>query len=140
MLIAETYGLWPAFLNGMLDSVPASMVLVDGNENYYIEGAAYYTVANKMRNLTGPALARSHRRTGRSTGQMQVGFGFYLDMYINPEGNQYYGGPRRAGRGWTGCGITWRRPWMRRISTCGCTASNAAGGRRSSFPAGAGSG
>ncbi|HPD47652.1 MAG TPA: hypothetical protein P5279_13450 [Anaerohalosphaeraceae bacterium] len=99
VLIAETYGLWPAFLNGMLDSVPASMVLVDGNENgYYIEGAAYYTVANKMRNLTGPAFALiAPPNRAKYRAQMQVGFGFYLDMYINPEGNQYYRGPKEGG-------------------------------------------
>jgi hypothetical protein len=95
----DTYGLWPAFVNGMLDEAPPQMKLVDGNEKgYYMEGTNYYIAANQMINLTGPAIALvspSDRKKYRD--QMQVGFGFYLDMYINPPGNPYYRGPIPGG-------------------------------------------
>jgi hypothetical protein len=99
VLITETYGLWPAFLNGMLDAAPADTVLVDGNESgYYYEGSTYYSVANDMRNLTGPAFALiAPENRAKYRAQMQVGFGFYLDMYINPEGNKYYRGFKDGG-------------------------------------------
>ncbi len=99
ILISDGYGLWPAFLNGLLDAVPPAMTLVDANENgYYIEGDQYYRTAADMRSLTGPAfalIAPENRRKYRA--QMQVGFGFYLDMYVNPEGNKYYRGPKEGG-------------------------------------------
>jgi hypothetical protein len=99
ILIADRYGLWPSFLNGLLDAVPPSMTLVDANENgYYIEGDAYHRVASDMRSLTGPAFALiAPENRAKYRAQMQVGFGFYLDMYVNPEGNQYYRGPKEGG-------------------------------------------
>jgi hypothetical protein len=98
-LATEHYGLWPAFLNGMLDELPPGMTLVDGNENgYYLEGQQYHTVASHMRGLTGPALATvaPENRT-KYRAQMQIAFGFYLDMFINPEGDKYYRGPKPGG-------------------------------------------
>jgi hypothetical protein len=99
VLATHDYGLWPAFLNGLLDEVPPGMTLVDGNENgYYIEGPQYHEVASRMRSLTGPALATvapEHRAKYRA--QTQTGFGFFLDMYINPEGDKYYRGPKPGG-------------------------------------------
>jgi hypothetical protein len=98
-LATEHYGLWPAFLNGLLDELPPGMTLVDGNENgYYLEGQQYHVVASHMRSLTGPALALvapEHRAKYRA--QMQIAFGFYLDMFINEEGNKYYRGPKTGG-------------------------------------------
>ncbi len=99
VLVTDHYGLWPAFLNGLLDAVPPSMALVDANENgYYIEGDAYHRVASDMRGLTGPAFALvAPENRAKYRAQMQVGFGFYLDMYVNPEGNKYYRGPKEGG-------------------------------------------
>ncbi len=99
VLVTDEYGLWPAFLNGMLDAAPASMALVDANENgYYIEGDAYHRVASDMRSLTGPAFALiAPENRAKYRAQMQVGFGFYLDMYVNPEGHKYYRGPKEGG-------------------------------------------
>jgi len=99
VLVTDVYGLWPAFLNGLLDAAPPSMVLVDGNENgYYLEGDAYHRVATDMRSLSGPAFALiAPENRAKYRAQMQVGFGFYLDMYVNPEGNKYYRGPKEGG-------------------------------------------
>jgi hypothetical protein len=99
VLVSDSYGLWPAFLNGLLDAVPPEMALVDANENgYYIEGDAYHRVASDMRSLTGPAFALvAPDNRAKYRAQMQVGFGFYLDMYVNPAGNKYYRGPKEGG-------------------------------------------
>ncbi len=99
LLSTAGYGLLPAFIDGMLEAAPAEMVFVDGCENgYYIEGAAYTQHALDMLNLTGPCMklvAPELRQKYRS--QVQSGFGFYLDMYTNPEGNVYYRGPKEDG-------------------------------------------
>jgi len=98
-LATESYGLWPAFLNGLLDELPPAMVLVDGNENgYYLEGLQYHAVASGMRNLTGPALALvAAENRAKYRAQMQIAFGFYLDMFINEEGHRFYRGPKEGG-------------------------------------------
>lgn len=99
ILSTSGYGLLPAFINGMLDAAPAEMVFIDGCENgYYIEGSAYTVHALDMISWTGPCMALVEpelRQKYRS--QVQSGFGFYLDMYTNPEGNTYYRGPKENG-------------------------------------------
>ena len=99
VLIADPYGLWPAFLNGLLDTAPPSVPLIDANENGYdIEGDAYHRTASEMRSLAGPAFALiAPENRPKYRAQMQVGFGFYLDMYVNPEGHRYYRGPKEGG-------------------------------------------
>jgi hypothetical protein len=100
ILATEEYGLLPAFVNGMLDALPPGMVLVDGCEHgYYLDGATeYLNAASALRQWFGPAsrlVAPENRAKYRT--QVQAGFGFYLDMYINEPGNRYYFGPRPGG-------------------------------------------
>lgn len=99
-LATEEYGLLPAFINGMLDALPPAMILVDGCEHgYYLDGATeYLETASAMRRWQGPAarlVAPENRAKYRA--QVQAGFGFYLDMYVNEPGNRYYFGPRPGG-------------------------------------------
>jgi len=101
VLAKEGYGLLPAFLNGMLDAAPPDMVIVDGCEGgYYMDSVAeYQRAALDMRAWNGPALklvAPGNRAKYRA--QVQAGFGFYLDMFANAEGNHYYRGPRDGSR------------------------------------------
>ncbi len=96
----EPYGLLPAFIDGMLDAAPPEMVLVDGCENgYFLNGEIEYDrVANQMISWTGPMMrlvAPENRAKYRQ--QVQAGFGFYLDMFSNPEGHKYYRGPKKDG-------------------------------------------
>lgn len=100
ILATEEYGLLPAFINGMLDTLPPAMTLVDGCENgYYLDGSqAYLAVARDMKSWYGPAarlVAPENRVKYRA--QVQAGFGFYLDMYLNEKGNNYYFGPKEGG-------------------------------------------
>ncbi len=101
ILAQEHYGLLPAFLNGMLDAATPGLVIVDGCENgYYLDSVeAYQRAALDMRAWNGPALrlvAPENRAKYRA--QVQAGFGFYLDMFINPVGNRYYRGPLDGSR------------------------------------------
>lgn len=93
ILESAGYGLLPAFINGMLDAAPTTMRFVDGCENgYYYDGEeAYARSALDMLLWTSPAmrLVAPENRTKYRT-QVQAGFGFYLDMYSNPKGNDYY--------------------------------------------------
>lgn len=99
ILRSSGYGLLPAFIDGMLDALPPEMTLVDGCENgYYIEGNDYDRTALDMILLNGPAIRLvSPENRGKYRAQVQAGFGFYLDMYSNPEGNRYYRGPLEGG-------------------------------------------
>jgi len=100
VLVGEGYGLLPAFLNGLLDAAPQTMTLVDGCESgYYFDGElAYQKTAAQIRQWYGPAsrlVAPENRGAYRR--QVQAGFGFYLDMYLNEKGNRYYFGPKEGG-------------------------------------------
>ncbi|MDO4584757.1 MAG: hypothetical protein Q4D62_11715 [Planctomycetia bacterium] len=97
LLATAGYGLLPAFINGMLSVLPPEMVLVDGCENgyYFNEPESFYQAALDMVLWTGrfvQLIEPEYRQTWRNQGQ--CGFGIYLDMYTNPEGNRYY----RAGK------------------------------------------
>lgn len=103
ILASSGYGLLPAFVDGMVDAVPPEMILVDGCEHgYYMDSAeAYLRAAHEMRSWQGAGIGLvSPENRAKYRQQVQAGFGFYLDMYLNPEGNRYYfpplGGSRLA--------------------------------------------
>ncbi len=101
ILAAATYGLQPAFINGLLDAAPPEMTLVDGcEEGYYKDSELEYQLAAaEMRQWHGASarlLAPENRRLWRTQGQ--AAFGFYLDMYLNPPGNRYYFPPLDGSR------------------------------------------
>ena len=101
ILAEEHYGLLPAFFNGMLDAATPQMVLVDGCElGYYMNSVeAYQRAALEMRSWHGPAIKLvAPESRARYRQQVQAGFGFYLDMFVNPEGNIYYRSPLEGSR------------------------------------------
>ena len=93
-----SYGLLPSFIDGLLDSVVPETILIDGCENgYYLNGNEYDRAACDVFLETGPSVALvapENRKKYRT--QTRVGFGFYLDMYSNPEGSRYYRGPEEG--------------------------------------------
>ena len=85
----------------MLDALPPDMILVDGCEHgYYMDSAeAYLRAANEMRSWHGACTRLvSPENRAKYRQQVQAGFGFYLDMYLNPEGNRYYFPPLDGSR------------------------------------------
>ena len=96
ILATGHYGLLPAFIDGMLDELAPDMILVDGceNGNYMDSAEEYLKAANGMRSWHGPAIRLvSPGNRPKYRQQVQAGFGFYLDMFLNPEGHQYYRPP-----------------------------------------------
>ena len=101
ILRSHRFGLQPAFINGLLDELPPTMTLVDGCENAYLyDGAEDYRRAYvRIRNANGPAarlVAPENRKTYQA--QVQVGYGVYLDAYVNPKGSAWYIGARDSSR------------------------------------------
>jgi hypothetical protein len=101
VLASSSYGLLPAFIDGMLDAAPPTMTLVDGCENgYYMDSAKeYLRAAHEMRSWNGGAIRLvSPANRPKYRRQVQAGFGLYLDMFLNSATNQYYRGPLNGSR------------------------------------------
>lgn len=95
-LCLSSFALLPSFIDGFLDSAAPETTFIDGCEDgYYMNGPAEYDrAACEMLTTTGPAAAVvAPENLQKFRKQMRAGFGFYLDMYSNPEGSQYYIGP-----------------------------------------------
>jgi len=90
--------LWPSFVNGMLDVLPSGAKFVDGNEHAYGSKADtkdfYVKSYNQSQGLLG--LVAPENRVKYQT-QLSVGFGQYLDMYVNGPENRWYIGPAEDG-------------------------------------------
>ena len=90
--------LWPAFVNGILDVLPPTATLIDGNESYHCDADKndFYRQASWIRSdlaaLVDPANREKYAR------QMQVSTGMYLDMYVNPTNSPWYFPPKDGSR------------------------------------------
>ena len=92
------YNLYPAFINGWLDVAPPTVTFIDGNEPaYHYNGELdYLRAANAMRNTVLSLVAPENRPKYKA--QVQAGFAFYLDAYVNPETSRYYIPPTDGSR------------------------------------------
>jgi hypothetical protein len=93
VMAAEAGDLWPSFVNGLLDALPPTARLVDGNEHGYRYEAAnkdFYFSAWSMQNRALALVAPENHFKYRT--QALAGFGLYLDMYTNPPGSPWYFG------------------------------------------------
>ncbi len=90
LLSGHAYGLLPAFVDGWLDVAPPTMTFVDGCENAYRYNSRleYLNAANLIRNKCQRLISAENRTKYRA--QVQVGFGVYLDAYVNPPDNTWY--------------------------------------------------
>lgn len=101
ILASASYGLLPAFIDGMLDASPPTMTLIDGCENgYYLDSAEeYLRAAHEIRSWHGGAIRLiSPANRPKYRQQVQAGFGFYLDMFLNDAAHRYYRGPLNGSR------------------------------------------
>ena len=92
-LAGESYGLLAPFVDGMIEAMPSTMTLVDGCENAYLydSGEAYLLAYNTIRQTNGPcARLVSPENRPKYRAQVQAGFGFYLDAYINADTSSWY--------------------------------------------------
>jgi hypothetical protein len=78
-LAQEHYGLYPAFINGMLDAMQPGTVLTDGNEGsyYYQSPLAYYQAYHSIRQRALTMVAPENGAKYRS--QVQVAQALYVD-------------------------------------------------------------
>lgn len=92
ILAAEAYGLFAPFVDGLCDALRPGITLVDGCEHgYYMDSAESYLRAFRdLRSWDGPALRLlSPENRAKYLAQGRAGFGFYLDMFLNPPGHRY---------------------------------------------------
>ena len=99
--------LWPAFVNGILDAMPSTALLTDGNEDgyKYLAGRGDYNLSSvQQRDHVIELVAPENREKFRS--QVRVGFGLYVDAFENAEIGKdgkkrkglYYRGPAGGSR------------------------------------------
>jgi len=78
--------LWPSFVNGLLDVMPATATFVDGDEhayNYESSKKDFYLKSFNQRHSALGLVAAKNR--AKYAAQLSVGFGLYLDKYKKPE-------------------------------------------------------
>ena len=93
--------LWPAFVNGILDAMPPSALLTDGNEEgyKYLSGRGDYNLSSvQQRDHVIELIAPENRVKFRS--QVRVGFGLYVDAFENAEVGK--NGKKRTGLDYRG--------------------------------------
>jgi hypothetical protein len=91
VLQLSKYNLYPAFINGWLDSAPATMKFVDGAENQAYNANSeldFLRISNLVRNTALSLVAPENRQ--KYLAQVQTSFGLYLDAYLNPPTDIWY--------------------------------------------------
>ena len=98
-LMRQKRDLWPAFLNGMLDVLPPTARVTDGDENAYrYEAARHAFDRAASRQFTGVLPLVAPKNQAKYRAQMRVGFGLYLDGYVVGTNNSWYLPPVRGSR------------------------------------------
>jgi hypothetical protein len=97
----EKRDLWPSFVNGMLDAMPPTAKIVDGNESFaYGAKASRLDFYRSVRDQTIgvlPLVAEENRAKYRA--QISVSHGLYMDSYAGcPTNSAYYMAPVRGKR------------------------------------------
>ena len=100
MMMRRREDLWPAFVNGILDVLPPTACLIDGDEHAYRYEATdldFHRAATWGRNRFLAFVEPENRMKYLS--QVQTSFGVYLDMYLNdPSAANWYFGPVEGSR------------------------------------------
>jgi hypothetical protein len=96
--LGSSCDLYPAFIDGWLDVLPETATLVDGCElAYCYNSAEEYLEARALIKEACQDFVRPKNRA-KYRAQVQVGYGCYIDAYINPRESRWYvdglGGPR----------------------------------------------
>jgi hypothetical protein len=99
LLAIQNYGLYPAFVDGWLDAASPKMIFVDGCENAYRYNRVerYLESAVLIRGACQGLVSPENRAKYRA--QVQVGFGVFLDAYVNPPTSPWHIDAKGASRG-----------------------------------------
>ena len=98
-VMRERGDLWWAFVNGLLDVLPPTITIVDGEEDAYKFEASrrdYHADYLRIFNWDLPLVAPENRVKYLS--QVSPSFGQYLDMYINEPTTHWYAAPVEGSR------------------------------------------
>ena len=81
-LQGSTYGLWPAFVNGMLDAIGPGVSLVEGNEEayYYLHASEFDASRREVRQTYLPLIAPANRAR---YSKVQMGQAIFADGVLN---------------------------------------------------------
>ena len=88
----ERGDLWPSFLNGILDVMPPSVTLVDGDEKAYgyEEKRGEYAASALNQRWKALELVEPENHA-KYAAQVKTGFGHYLDRYLRPSKIGWFG-------------------------------------------------
>ena len=92
-LAASKRDLWPWFVNGMVEVMPMTVTLIEGNEHAYKYDAGacdFFRSACEQHSSAINLIMPENRFKYR--GVLRAGFGLYLDSYICSEKSEYYKG------------------------------------------------
>ena len=100
MGLAELNGdLWPAFANGIMDVMPPRVKFVEGIEwAYEFESTRNDFMRSAVDQREGVIGLVEPENLAKYRGQLSIGFGLYLDSYVNKPGSRYYFGPVNGSR------------------------------------------
>ncbi len=91
--------LWPAFANGILDVLPPEACIIDGNEHAYrFDASKNDFAASAYRTCDTLAVLVEPENREKYDRQVQISFGLYLDMYVNPTNSSWYFPPTEGSR------------------------------------------
>ncbi|MDM9385233.1 hypothetical protein QUB80_31765 [Chlorogloeopsis sp. ULAP01] len=82
-LVNHKYGLWPAFINGMLDAARPGSVIIDGNESayYFYRGAWFGAIRDIIRNEARAFVEPIN--TNKYDNHVEVGQAVYMDLVLD---------------------------------------------------------
>ena len=97
-LVNDDYGLWPAFINGMLDDVGSDSNIIDGDEGaYYFYRAAWFGGIRDVIQKDARALVNQVNRV-KYDNHVKIGQAVYMDLVFdlfkkpaNNAKNRFYG-------------------------------------------------
>jgi|GEM_PF-5882421 len=90
----ENGDLWPAFLDGILDALPPTATMIEGNENSYKYSAlthGFERSRTAIYNWLLPLVAKENHT--KYLTQMKLASAIYMDMYVTPSNSSWYHGP-----------------------------------------------
>lgn len=90
VLMSDTYGLYPSFVDGLLEGLPNSAKMVEGNEDAYYsrDKENLLSIYNDSKVGLPKFLSTANQQKYKS--HVSVGLGLYTDMYTNDFGKKYY--------------------------------------------------
>ncbi len=86
----QQYGLYPAFIDGWLDVMPKTALLVDGNESAYSYNSRKEFAQGYSRLRAGAKAFVAPQNRAKLSVHFQVGQALYLDAYLTPPGSKWH--------------------------------------------------